>query len=189
MAYGKRTELLNLIQVSATQAGETLSLSRPLKRHTRVRTLALVGHVCNVHHDEPTLLHLMKVTPEQYSTSLFEDWVKEVGKKLFTHLKDRAPPLHLFTNRLLSWNVTSLRDFSSPATKKKVKLIQMHLLKGPVFLQETKWDPDMAGLLAQQLGAIEIAASRASISDKGAPCGGVAIILPTYLCGKNYQCG
>ena len=63
----------------------------------------------------------------------------------------------------------------------------MHLLKGPVFLQETKWDPNMAGLLAQQLGAIEIAASRASISDKGAPCGGVAIILPTYLCGKTFK--
>ena len=129
----------------------------------------------------------MKVTPLQFTNALLNEWIKEVGVKIFTHLKDRAPPLHLFTNRLISWNVTSLRDLSSPASKNKIKLIQMHLLRGPVFLQETKWDTNMPGLLAQQLGTIVIAASRASISDKGAPCGGVAILLPTYLCGKTFK--
>jgi hypothetical protein len=183
----KRTALLSLIQESTLQAGETISRARPLKRNTRVRTLALVGHVCNVNSDEPTLPQLMKVAPLQFTNELFDEWIKDVGVKIFTHLKDRAPPLHLFTNRLISWNVTSLLDLTSPAAKKKIKLIQMHLLKGPVFLQETKWDTNTPGLLEQQLGTIQIAASRASISDKGAPCGGVAIILPTYLCGKTFK--
>ena len=71
--------------------------------------------------------------------------------------------------------------------RKKIKLIQMHLLKGPVFLQETKWAPDMTGILEQQLGAIQVAASPANISDKGAPSAGVAIILPTYLAGKAFN--
>ncbi len=59
----------------------------------------------------------------------------------------------------------------------------MHLEKGPVFLQETKWDSTQAGLLAQCFGTVQVLSSPGILLEDGNISGGVAILLPTYLSG------
>jgi hypothetical protein len=182
-----KTALLSKLRVAAKAVADDHSPSHSGKpRHSRIRNLAFVGHVLGNSNEEASLRDLLTdhLGPSiEITEASIQAWISYAARQMVEHLLARPPPLHLFSHRLVSWNVTSLHDLDAPGNKKKIRLIKMHLAKGPVFLQETKWDSTQAGLLQQNLGTIQILSSPGLPGEDGTVSGGVAILLPTYLSG------
>ena len=133
-----KTILLDSFRSATRQVANLLAPKGKAKlKHSRIRSLTFIGHVLGMGDENASLLTYMGVG-ESPTLVAVQNWINRTAPKIVEHLLNRAPPLHLFSHRLMSWNITSLADLSSPVNKKKIRLIKMHLEKGPVFLQETK---------------------------------------------------
>jgi hypothetical protein len=171
-----KNTLLTQLRTAAREAESEASLPHKGKaRHSRIRCLAFIGHVLGSTNEDVSLRDYLvefQGNTINITDDNIQEWIQSTAFKIVQHLRARPPPLHLFSHKLISWNVTSLLDLDSPGNKKKIRLIKMHLEKGPVFLQETKWNSIQAGLLAQCLGTVQVLSSPGIPSEDGNLSGG-----------------
>ena len=97
--------LLDSLRSATRQVANLLAPNGKAKlKHSRIRSLAFIGHVLGVGDESASLLTFMGAR-EPTTLKAVQDWIHRTAPKIVEHLINRAPPLHLFSHRLMSWNI------------------------------------------------------------------------------------
>jgi ribonuclease HI len=120
---------------------------------------------------------------ETVTQELLADFATLIARHCLALRQQRLPAPHRCATKAMHWNCCSLQDWSSDEAKVKLRAISGHLIKGPVFLTETKWDATMDQRSITALHGTNTFSTPALRSDSGngGASGGVAAIFPTAI--------
>ena len=213
LSKATRSALLSNLNVAVTHAWNHSPQCTVSKQKHRARSISVIARalgLCPPTSSLATALSLLHMPPVQNSLPLL---LEDTANRYISYLVTCPPPIDQSGIKVNTWNVTAL----SPLQKDyKNRIISNFAAQGIVCLQETKMTLEDARLLQLQIpGCLvlsspcihlegknsreETCSSSRSCSavpethDETSPTqtnssGGVAILLPTYLCTTTVAC-